>query len=55
MYQDVTTGNSVACFEDHPVMKYAIKQGTKLKIVTKPAESAPYGFAVKKKAIIKPY
>ncbi|MBV0930767.1 amino acid ABC transporter substrate-binding protein/permease [Lentilactobacillus sp. IMAU92037] len=48
MYQDVTTGNSFACFEDHPVMKYAIKQGTKLKIVTKPAESAPYGFAVKK-------
>jgi polar amino acid transport system substrate-binding protein len=48
MYQDVTTGNSVACFEDHPVMKYAIKQGTKLRIVTKPAESAPYGFAVKR-------
>lgn len=48
MYQDVTTGNSAACFEDHPIMQYAIKQGTKLKIVTKPAESAPYGFAVKK-------
>lgn len=48
MYQDVTTGNSAACFEDDPVMKYAIKQGAKLKIVTKPAESAPYGFAVKK-------
>lgn len=48
MYQDVTTGNSIACFEDHPVMQYAIKQGTKLKIVTKPALNAPYGFAVKK-------
>ena len=48
MYQDVSTGNSVACFEDHPVMQYAIKQGTKLKIVTKPALNAPYGFAVKK-------
>ncbi len=48
MYQDVTTGNSVACFEDHPVMQYAIKQGAKLKIVTKPALSAPYGFAVKR-------
>lgn len=48
MYQDVVTGNSAACFEDHPVMQYAIKQGTKLKIATKPAESAPYGFAVKK-------
>lgn len=48
MYQDVSTGNSAACFEDHPVMQYAIKQGTKLKIVTKPALSSPYGFAVKK-------
>ncbi|KRM69541.1 polar amino acid ABC transporter inner membrane subunit [Apilactobacillus ozensis DSM 23829 = JCM 17196] len=48
MYQDVTTGNSVACFEDNPVMMYAIKQGTKLKIVTKPANNGYYGFAVKK-------
>ncbi|UQS83177.1 ABC transporter permease subunit [Bombilactobacillus thymidiniphilus] len=48
MYQDVLTGNSVACFEDQPVMRYAIKKGTNLKIVTKPALKAPYGFAVKK-------
>ncbi|MFD1672531.1 amino acid ABC transporter substrate-binding protein/permease [Agrilactobacillus yilanensis] len=48
MYQDVTTGNSVACFEDSPVMQYGIKQGTKLKIVTEPAEKGDYGFAVKK-------
>ncbi|WP_288527814.1 amino acid ABC transporter substrate-binding protein/permease [uncultured Secundilactobacillus sp.] len=48
MYEDVTTGNSVACFEDSPVMRYAIQQGSKLKIVTKPAESGSYGFAVKK-------
>ncbi|GAW98802.1 amino acid ABC transporter substrate-binding protein/permease [Secundilactobacillus mixtipabuli] len=48
MYQDVLTGNSAACFEDSPVMKYAIRQGTKLKIYTKPALSGPYGFAVKK-------
>ncbi|GAY73899.1 glutamine transport system permease protein GlnP [Lentilactobacillus kosonis] len=46
MYQDVLTGNSVACFEDSPVMKYAIKQGTKLDIVTKPAMAGTYGFAV---------
>ncbi|UQS81884.1 ABC transporter permease subunit [Bombilactobacillus folatiphilus] len=48
MYQDVLTGNSAACFEDQPVMRYAIKKGTNLKIVTKPQLKAPYGFAVKK-------
>ncbi len=48
MYEDVMTGNSAACFEDSPVMQYGIKQGTKLKIVTKPAESGSYGFAVQK-------
>lgn len=48
MYQDVLTGNSVACFEDQPVMQYAIKKGTKLQIVTKPALKAPYAFGVKK-------
>ncbi|MDF7672797.1 ABC transporter permease subunit [Lactobacillus sp. ESL0701] len=48
MYQDVLTGNSAACFEDQPVMQYAIKKGTKLRIVTKPAVKAPYAFAVKK-------
>ncbi|WP_283679874.1 amino acid ABC transporter substrate-binding protein/permease [Lentilactobacillus sp. Marseille-Q4993] len=47
MYQDVITGNSAACFEDQPVMQYAIKQGTKLQIVTKPALAGDYGFAVK--------
>lgn len=48
MYNDVVNGNSVATFEDVPVMQYAIKTGTKLKIVTKPAESGYYGFAVLK-------
>ena len=48
MYNDVAIGNSVATFEDDPVMKYAIKNGTKLKIVTKPANSGYYGFGVKK-------
>ncbi|GLB46245.1 glutamine ABC transporter substrate-binding protein [Philodulcilactobacillus myokoensis] len=48
MYQDVMTGNSAACFDDSPVMQYGIKQGLKLKIITKPAMSGPYGFAVDK-------
>lgn len=48
MYNDVVNGNSVACFEDDPVMQYAIKTGTKLKIVTKPARGGYYGFAVAK-------
>ena len=48
MYNDVVNGNSVACFEDIPVMQYAIKTGTKLKIATKPAENGYYGFAVLK-------
>ncbi|KRL12979.1 glutamate ABC superfamily ATP binding cassette transporter, membrane protein [Schleiferilactobacillus perolens DSM 12744] len=49
MYQDVTTGNSVACFEDSPVMQYAINTGMKLSIVTKPANPTGYGFATNKK------
>ena len=48
MYNDVVNGNSVACFEDNPVMQYAIKTGTALKIVTKPAQGGYYGFAVMK-------
>lgn len=48
MYQDVVTGNSVACFEDQPVMQYAIKHKTPLKIVTAPANKGQYGFAVQK-------
>ena len=27
MYEDVKTGNSIACFEDYPVMGYGITQG----------------------------
>lgn len=55
MYQDVEAGNSVACFEDTPVMSYAINTGqVKLNIVAE-AESTsefatPYGFAVNKGA-----
>ncbi|MBX4173377.1 ABC transporter substrate-binding protein/permease [Weissella viridescens] len=48
MYNDVTVGNTVACFEDQPVMGYAIKQGTALKVITKPANAGGYGFGVKK-------
>ncbi len=50
MYQDVITGNSVACFEDQPVMAYGINQGNGLKIVEEAKEdfSTPYGFAVLK-------
>ncbi|WP_258088095.1 ABC transporter substrate-binding protein/permease [Weissella fangxianensis] len=50
MYNDVAIGNTVAAFEDQPVMAYAIKQGTNLKIVTKPAKGNWYGFGVKKAA-----
>ena len=48
MYNDVVTGNSVAAFEDYPVMAYGIQNGIDLKIVTKPAAGGNYGFAVKK-------
>lgn len=48
MYSDVVNKNSVACFEDAPVMQYAIRTGVKLSIVTKPAQGGAYGFSVKK-------
>jgi len=53
MYQDVEAGNSAACFEDTPVMGYAISTGNvKLQIVSEAdasgAFATPYGFAVKK-------
>lgn len=49
MYQDVTVGNSAACFEDYPVMAYAIQQGLGLKIPSDKREAgSSYGFAVKK-------
>lgn len=49
MYNDVIIGNTVAAFEDQPVMAYAIQQGTKMKIVTDPADGNWYGFGVKKR------
>ena len=52
MYEEVG-GNSVACFEDTPVMSYAISTGNvKLSIIAEcDADSefaTPYGFAVAK-------
>ncbi|HEX3012442.1 MAG TPA: transporter substrate-binding domain-containing protein [Syntrophomonadaceae bacterium] len=48
MYEDVKTGNSVACFEDYPVMGYGISQGNGLKMVTDKEKGSSYGFAVMK-------
>ena len=48
MYMDVTSGNSVACFEDYPVMGYQIAKGSKLKMVTDMEQGSSYGFAVMK-------
>ncbi len=48
MYEDVKTGNSVAVFDDYPVLAYGIKQGNGLKTVTDKEAGASYGFAVSK-------
>ncbi len=48
MYEDVKIGNSVACFEDYPVVGYAISQDIGLKIVTEKEQGSSYGIAVKK-------
>ncbi|MGI5920316.1 MAG: transporter substrate-binding domain-containing protein [Syntrophomonadaceae bacterium] len=48
MYEDVKTGNSVACFEDYPVMGFGITQGNGLKMVTDMEKGSSYGFAVLK-------
>jgi len=48
MYQDVKIGNSVACFEDYPVLGYGISKGIGLKIVTEKEQGSSYGFAVGK-------
>ena len=48
MYEEVKTGNSVACFEDFPVMGYGISQGNGLKMVTAMERGSSYGFAVLK-------
>lgn len=49
MYQDVIAGNTVACFEDYPVMAYNIQQGAGLEMPEgMTAAGSDYGFAVKK-------
>jgi polar amino acid transport system substrate-binding protein len=48
MYEEVKAGNSVACFEDYPVMGYGIAQGNGLKMVTGMEQGSSYGFAVLK-------
>jgi polar amino acid transport system substrate-binding protein len=48
MYEEVKAGNSVACFEDYPVMGYGISQGNGLKMVTGMERGSSYGFAVLK-------
>ena len=49
MYQEVTSGNAVACFEDYPVMNYEITEnGQKLEVPFISDEGSEYGFAVLK-------
>ncbi len=53
MYQDVVAGNTACCFEDTPVMGYAISTGNvDFKIIadcgTDSEFATPYGFAVNK-------
>lgn len=50
MYQDVLAGNSVACFEDYPVMGYEISRGMKLKMPLEMEAGNSYGFATMKDA-----
>jgi glutamine transport system permease protein len=48
MYDEVKTGNSVAVFDDYPVLAYGITQGNGLKTVTPKEKGSSYGFAVNK-------
>lgn len=53
MYQDVTAGNTACCFEDTPVMSYAISTGNvEFKLIADCGPDSeyatPYGFAVNK-------
>ena len=48
MYQDVLAGNSVACFEDYPVLGYEITRGTALKLPLPMEKGSSYGFATLK-------
>ncbi|WP_131811567.1 transporter substrate-binding domain-containing protein, partial [Mycolicibacterium peregrinum] len=48
MFEEVKTGNSVAVFEDYPVLLYGIAQGNGFKTVTPKEKGSSYGFAVNK-------
>lgn len=48
MFEEVKTGNSVAAFEDYPVLLYGIQQGNGFKTVTPKEKGSDYGFAVNK-------
>ncbi len=48
MYLEVITGNSVALFEDYPVVGYAISQGQELELRSELERGSSYGFAVPK-------
>ena len=48
MFDEVKTGNSVAVFEDFPVLLYGIAQGNGFKTVTPKEDPTGYGFAVNK-------
>ena len=48
MFDEVRTGNSVAVFEDYPVLNYGIAQGNGFKTVTPKEKGSSYGFAVNK-------
>ncbi|GJF10121.1 glutamine ABC transporter permease [Mycolicibacterium cyprinidarum] len=48
MFEEVKTGNSVAVFEDYPVLLYGIQQGNGFKTVTPKEKGSSYGFAVNK-------
>lgn len=50
MYQDVLAGNSVACFEDYPVLGYESSRGTGLKLPMDMERGSSYGFATLKGA-----
>ncbi|MCB0928243.1 MAG: amino acid ABC transporter substrate-binding protein/permease [Mycolicibacterium insubricum] len=48
MYDEVRTGNSVAVFDDYPVLAYGIEQGNGFKTVTAKEAGNSYGMAVNK-------
>lgn len=49
MWNDVKIGNSVATFDDGPVLEYGIKTGVQLKVVTKkPIDAQPVAIAFQK-------